>query len=330
MSNFTHAAATAHTLSVAAMEEASRMGERAAGIEHLFLALVLDNGDAGAALRSLGITLDGAREAVVAQHASQLAGLGISSEAPGPERIVFHETDGYEWTDRAQDVFKAASSGRKWGSSDQVLRELIAEPSGFIELLLVRQGTDAEAVLARLDQLRGTSERRQTLTGERLTGTSTAFVPGGVSEVWRLLSHPERMPEWEPNVGRVEEFPAEARAGAEWIAHSRLVRDDGKPLKVRHDRRWARVEVVDLVPETLIEWQFTWPESPKSNSMRVRVELEPAAGGTQLGLTVQWARRPDAKPAPLRFMRGLVRPLMRYAMWLQLTQLGSSIGRVFR
>ncbi|MBK0422747.1 SRPBCC family protein [Leucobacter sp. CSA2] len=330
MSNFTSAAAASHTLSVTAMEEASREGERRAGIEHLFLALVLDSGDAGTALRSLGITLDAAREAVAAQHDSQLAELGIRAETPGPNRIVFHETDGYEWTEPAQDVFKSASSGSKWGTSDQVLRELIVEPSGFIEFLLARLGVSADAVLGRLDQLREASATQLPAAAHRLTRTSTAFVPASPAEVWGLLSHPERMPEWEPNTGLVEDLPEKARPGAEWIAHARLSRPDGKPLKVREDRRWSRVELVDLAPESLIEWRFTWPESPNSNTMRLRIGLEPAAGGTQLELTVQWERSPHAKAPKLRVLRGLARPLMRYAMWLQLMQLGGSIGRVFR
>lgn len=38
MSKFTDAAVTSHTLSVTAMEEASRLGQRTADIDHMFLA----------------------------------------------------------------------------------------------------------------------------------------------------------------------------------------------------------------------------------------------------------------------------------------------------
>lgn len=41
MSKLTAAAATSHTLSVTATEEASRLGDRTVGIDHLFLAIQL-------------------------------------------------------------------------------------------------------------------------------------------------------------------------------------------------------------------------------------------------------------------------------------------------
>lgn len=47
MSKFTDAATTSHTLSVAAMEEASRFGQRSTDIDHMFLALVVSEQVAG-------------------------------------------------------------------------------------------------------------------------------------------------------------------------------------------------------------------------------------------------------------------------------------------
>ncbi|NNV08857.1 Clp protease, partial [Geobacillus sp. MMMUD3] len=95
MSRFTDSASTSYSLSITAMEEASRVGQREADIDHLFLALTVSEQTAGQVLRSLGITIDDAREAVAAQHAEQLAGLGIRMDPPEPGRIVFHETEGY-------------------------------------------------------------------------------------------------------------------------------------------------------------------------------------------------------------------------------------------
>ena len=82
MNKFVRAAQTSHSLSLAAMEEASREGLRAADIEHMFLALVIDAQPAGHALRSLGIDLDSARRAVKEQHDAQLASLGIEASFP--------------------------------------------------------------------------------------------------------------------------------------------------------------------------------------------------------------------------------------------------------
>ncbi len=51
MSKFTTSLATSHNLSLAAMEEASRVGQRTADIDHLFLALVMNKDVAGQVLR---------------------------------------------------------------------------------------------------------------------------------------------------------------------------------------------------------------------------------------------------------------------------------------
>ena len=97
MSKLTTTAATAHTLSLTAMEEASRLGQRTADIDHLFLALVVSEQRAGQVLRSLGITLDSAREAVVTQHAEQLASLGIETHS----RVILYDDSDIRTSARA-------------------------------------------------------------------------------------------------------------------------------------------------------------------------------------------------------------------------------------
>jgi len=130
MNKLVRAAQTSQSLSLAAMEEASRLGLREADIEHLFLALVIDDQSAGRALRSMGIDLDAARRAVEEQHDAQLASLGIEASFPKAGRIVFQETDGYEWSARALDLIGKSSGKGKSGDAAAVLRELVAEPSG--------------------------------------------------------------------------------------------------------------------------------------------------------------------------------------------------------
>ena len=93
--------------------------------------------------------------------------------------------------------------------------------------------------------------------------------------------------------------------------------------------RWV-VELTGLDEGHRLEWRFTWPDAPTSNMRQVRIELEPAAGGAQLVLSAAWVRKPDAGRPRLRVLRWLLRPLHRFAMWMQLMQLSGSIGRVFR
>lgn len=360
MSRVTRSAATSYALSLAAMEETSRVGLRQADLEHLFLALSISEEPAGQVLRAEGVTLRAAREAIAEHHTEHLRALGVDHEPPAPGPIVFHQTGGYEWSERAQRVFSLAN---KHGSGDAgaVLRELLAEPSGLAAELLARLGTSAAAVTERLEVAEriptfgshraqaGPGAERPGVAAERevtspgasparnqLMRTGTAFVPAPVAEVWELLIAAERMPEWDAIVGEVE-LPAELRGlhpklGDAWAATARSETPDGKPMRVRPERRSLLVELTQLDEHLRIEWRMSFPDEPSANTRVIALSLAPAAGGTQLGMTFGWqptADRPAAGPLR-RAQRVLLRPALRFVLWLQVAQLGSGISRVFR
>lgn len=335
MSKFIDAAATAHVLTVAAMEEASRFDQREADLDHLLLALTIDAGTAGQVLRGLGVTLDAAREAVSTEHDAALASLGVRVDAPATGGIRFHQTGGYDWSERALAVIRR--TGENDGRSDAaaVLRTLVREPSGLIEAILSRLGTTPSAVVERLDEAERYPEHRtrQAPTPAVISGTSEAFVPATPEAVWALLADPSRIPDWEPSIGSVDEAPSAPEAGATWTVRTRAQRPDGKAIRVNPKTARQRVELVETDADRVIEWRFSYPDAPAANARRLRAELEPAAGGTQLRLFLAWERSPD-RPRRLktlgRLMRPLMRPLMRYMIWMQLTQLGGGIGRAFR
>ncbi|WP_051297725.1 SRPBCC family protein [Brevibacterium album] len=259
MSRLISAAATMQTLSLTAMEEASRGGERTAGVDHLFLALMVTEQTAGQVLRSIGITLPAAREAVAAQHDAQLASLGIRTEAPAPGGITFHETHGYEWGEGALAVIRRSSEGGRRGDAAAVLRELLDEPSGFVEAVLQRLGTTPESVRTRLDEAEGLPfrEPREAFEPGALSGKCEGFAPATASQVWEMLADPARMPEWEPGIGSVEDVPPQPVVGTQWTAHALRERPDGSPLRVRPQHRTARVEITACEAGRLLEWSFT-------------------------------------------------------------------------
>lgn len=331
MSKFTTAAATSHTLSLAAMEEASRTGERTAGVDHLLLALVVSEQAAGQVLRSFGITLDTAREAVAAQHAAQLAALGITAAAPPSGRITFHETGDYRWGEQALDILTKASKGSRQGDASAVLRELIAEPSGFVEAVLRRLGAEVDEVRTRLagaEQLPGLPHAG--ITPAVLTGSAESFVPAPPEHVWALLDDPARFAEWEPGTASVEDVPERVCVGSSWRALTRTERPDGKPLRVNPHYRASLVELTAREPLHLIEWRFSWPDAPRSNTKRIRIALEQAAGGTQLRTSLAWERNLERGTRIRRLLQPLLRPVHRFVIWMQLTQLGAGISRAFR
>lgn len=338
MSRLNTAIQTSHTLSLAAMEEASRTGERTADLEHLLLALVLSEQDAGGVLRSLGLTLEATRQAIEAQHAEQLAALGIESAPQTGQRIVFHETGGYEWSERASALLSSASGRGKRGDASAVLRELLAEPSGLIAAVLGRLDTTPQAITARLDELDAltTDSPPATIATGRLSRTATAFVPAEPAAVWELLSEPPSVPAWDQSVGSVAS-PASAPDGAPepteqdpspFSGRARTVRDDGRAIRVTPDLVAMRITRTRCEPRELVEWRFEYPDSPGANAKLVRFVLEPAAGGTQLRTSLAWERQATA---PRRTLRGyLLRPLVRVAMWFQVSQLNAAVSRAFR
>lgn len=314
------------------MEEASRFGQRSTDIDHMFLALVVSEQLAGQVLRREGITLEAARDAVSEQHSAQLASLGVSAGLPSQGQIVFHKTGGYEWSDRALEVIKRASDGEKRGDAAAVLRELVAEPSGMIDQILLRLGSTPDLVIARLDEVQRypVLMPTRTIQSGRRSGSMEAFAPAPLGQVWELLANPSRMPEWEPMIGEVtlEETQKEVQIGDRWMARARTRRADGKPIRVKPAFKTQGVELVACVDETLIEWRFSYPDSALADAKHVRIELEPAVGGTQLRISLKWERNSNRPSRPIRGL--LIRPLVRFGIWMQLSQLSGGISRAFR
>lgn len=201
MNKYTGLAATTQTLSVAAVEEASRFAQQTVDVEHLFLALVLSDGDAGQALRGLGITLDVARNAVVDLHSGQLASLGIDAEIPQGKITAPRGSDGYEWSNRSLNVLNSVNPSKGVDYSAVILKDLMNEPSGLIGDLLNLLGTNPVEVTTRLDQLAVVEKDEPQAVKDSLVGSRKSFVPAEVGDVWELLIDPSRMADWDPVLG---------------------------------------------------------------------------------------------------------------------------------
>lgn len=319
---FTQILTTSHTLSVTAMEEASRLGQHEADIDHLLLALTLTEQPAGQVLRAMGVTLHAARSALSELRADQLRSLGIATSEPAPGRITMQEGGEYTWTPRAVELMgRAAKHG---GDATAVLRQLIAEPSGLIADLLERMGHSTEAVADRLDEVGTLSRHHPRKEPGTIVGTSEAFVPAPMAEVWALLADARRMPEWEPMTEDVDPPVGSPSPGSSWTTLGPRTSSNGKSLPAQTRRRTVELLIADEPAQ--IAWAFRFPDAPRSNSARLEIELSPAAGGTQLHLTWGWVRTRRRRP-----ILGLVlRPLYRFFLWLQLQQISGGISRALR
>lgn len=329
MNKFTRFATTSQTLSLTAMEEASRRGLREADLEDMFLALVLNDQPAGQVLRDAGISIHSARAAVEAYQKEQIASLGIAADIPPPGDIVFHETGGYSWSKRASDLLGRAGQKGRTGDAAAVLRELLNEPSGLITELLQRLGTAPATVLAELERAESSvASPKKPAAGRRgeVTGSFEAFVPAPMEDVWALLSDPARIPEWEPAIGSVEGSGGPVLPGRTWTAHASTTQPDGKPLKVNKKFRRREIELLQTLPPVHIAWRFTFPDTHTSRPTVTGFELSPATGGTQLSITVTWFRHQGWRA----LIGTLLTPLQRFLVWLKLSQISSSISRTFR
>ena len=336
MSKFTRSADTSHRLSLAAMEEASRVGLRTADIEHLLLALTIDRDRAGRVLRRHGLTLEAARAGVAAQHSAQLAGLGVSVGEPDSGRIVFHETDGYTWSDRAGRIFTAANARGNAGDAVAVLTELLAEPSGLIEAVVQEVGASRAAIehdlvssgsAASIDEHAESPPR----SSSPLAGTTEGFIPAPTAEVWSLLADPARIPEWEPSIASVAASPEGTtdQLGGSWRARATTTRPDGTELKVAPAFRRVRLGLLAREPQRRVVWNLAFPDAPRANSRTIDVTLEPEADGTRIRIAFSWDRAGD-RPRRHRVLGFVLRPAYRVIIWVQLSQLVSGISRVFR
>lgn len=329
MSKLTRYAVTTQSLSLAAMEEASRRGLREADLEDLFLALALSDQPAGQSLRQLGITISTARAAVEGRQKEQIASLGVTADIPEPGNIVFHETGGYEWSRRARDLIGRAGEKGRTADTSAVLRELLDEPSGLMTELLHGLGTTPVSVLDELERLESTrpvATRREASSQFEATGSTGAFVPGDIGEVWAFLADPSRIPEWEPAIGAVESTGGTAIQGMTWTAYAQLSRPDGKPIKVREKYRRRTIELLKAEHLTRIDWRFSYPDAPTSMPIIIGIGLEPTTGGTQLTITMTWFKHQGLRSV----LRAPLRPLQRFLSWIKLFQISSSISRTFR
>lgn len=307
-----------------AMEEASRFSLPEADVEHLFVALVVSDERAGVALRSMGITLASAREAVADVHSARLASLGIRADLPQQQRMDCRDL---LLRPRAREI-----AGRALGADDYsaaLLRDLVDEPSGLVESILAELGATPSAVTAKVDATAGRREVRPRAAADGLLGTHETFVPASVDQVWALLADPRHMTKWGPSYARVDcdEQPLDAFPGDAWVGRVRAG-GRGRSGQPREGQASERVELLCRVERTRLVWRFSTPDAPHLNSRRVHVDLKPTTAGANVRATVAWEPRRDGVRRP--FLSALLLPVKRYAVRSQAAHVGASIGRAVR
>ncbi|WP_166355778.1 SRPBCC family protein [Phytoactinopolyspora limicola] len=296
-------------LAITAAEEAQRFGHPAVDVEHLFLALLVSQTDAGRLLRSRGIGLDEARTAVQDQHVERLSMLGIDGVRFPPGHVPADGPTQVEYNERANALF-AESGGDISGMT--LLRTLVSEPGGFVAGVVGRLGVDP-------DELVRSSQDVDPAGDEAASGQSVApfagrwvsydaFVPASPERVWELLDDVRRHPEWDTAIVSIE--PA---GPDKWTARGPTSLP-GLRWPIPRRARTRTIERIAREEPRLLEWRTSFPHMHRSRVERLRVELDAEPGGTRLHLALQRQHAPAG----------------RFLASLELTRIASAISRFFR
>lgn len=301
-------------LAITAAEEAQRFGHPAVDVEHVFLALLVSQTDAGRLLRALGVGLDEARQAVQAEHAARVAALGIRDVPMSPRAIPAGGPGDIEWNERTLTLFSQSGGD---GTGTVLLRSLVADQGGFVAAVLERLDTDPAQVLRAAEEThsRNTPDSSTDLIDEDVTSRSATydvFIPAPREEVWALLDDPERRPEWDNAIVSMEAIGA-----GRWTGRT-PAKLSGTRWRVPRRVQVRQITLVAREEHRMLEWETAFPHVRRRTKERTRVVLGDQPGGTQLCLSLF---RPNAR----RFG-----PIARFLAAGELTRIATGVSRVFR
>lgn len=300
-------------VAITAAEEAQRFGHPAVDVEHVFLALLVSETDAGRMLRDRGLGLHGARRAVQTEHAHRLAALGILDVQVPPGSIPTRGVGDIDWNERTLTLFSHSGGD---GTGKSLLRSLVADPGGFVAAVLERLGVDPATVLDAAADGHAASAGGGSRTERAGAGPVTydAFIPAPIEQVWTLLEDPERRTEWDTAIGSVT-----SAGPGRWTGQAPEELPGTRRRRVPQRARTRSITLVAREEYRLLEWDITFPHTRRRRTERLRVDLSDQPGGTRLHLVLH---RP-----PHTFS---IRPVARFLAAGELTRIATGVSRIFR
>lgn len=323
MSKLADAFRLSQRVSPVAKEEASRLGHPQIDVDHLFLALLTTHGPAGEVLRSFGITLAEAREATQTVHTQLLAGVSVTHPALAPRPLQDPLLSDIDYSPRALKLFRDLDDH----SSDlPMLTALLDEPSRFALQVLEQLGLQEEELRTAISRRKETEKPEPELSTPRdphwHSETHTGFIPVPPDAVWALVADPGRRREWDSLVASATPLDEQT-----WQLTTTTSRPASNRPRVAPTLLHSHQRLITLEPQTLIEWETTWPDrGRRSNRQRLRVHFLPVTGGTQIALTLALQRRKN--------WRRLLQPILDPGQSLMMRQLlldqAAGISQVLR
>lgn len=312
----------------AARTAAAARGAALIDTQDLFIALTLDAGTTGAALRNLGVTEEKAQRALASLESSLLATLGIQEV---PARQPLPHLSGFDFTDQSQKLLQQTLTPQALALA------LLTEPTGVITEALERCGVSPEQVRETLTlNAEGASNSAaeeqagaSSADGTRLGATRQIFIPAPAESIWNLIKDPTQLASWVPALDQVEPHPTDGV----WLGSTTDL-DQAKKFGRVHNEALTRSIRQTQLSHTPADYRVTYelgfPQQPRFNTQLIEVTLLPQDSGALAQVTSSWLRAPEANlPRSLRLLRrplgAAMRPITRWTTTIQASTLAEQL-----
>ncbi len=312
----------------AARTAAAARGAALIDTQDLFIALTLDAGTTGAALRSRGVTEEKAQQALASLESSLLATLGMQEV---PARQPLPNLAGFDFTDRAQKLLQQAITPQALALA------LLSEPTGVITEALERCGVSSEQVRESLnlsaegigDSVIKEQAGVSSAGGTQLGATRQIFIPAPAESIWNLIKDPTQLASWVLALDQVEPNPTDGV----WLGSTKDLNQAKKFGRVQNEaltRSIRQTQLTHTPADYRVTYELGFPQQPRFNTQLIEVTLLPQDSGTLAQVTSSWLRAPEANlPRSLRLLRrplsAAMRPLTRWTTTIQASTLAEQL-----
>lgn len=312
----------------AARTAAAARGAALIDTQDLFIALTLDAGTTGAALRNLGVTEEKAQRALASLESSLLATLGIQEV---PARQPLPHLSGFDFTDQSQKLLQQTLTPQALALA------LLTEPTGVITEALERCGVSTEQVRETLTlNAEGASNSAaeeqagaSSADGTRLGATRQIFIPAPAESIWNLIKDPTQLASWVPALDQVEPHPTDGV----WLGSTTDLDQAKKFGRVQNEaltRSIRQTQLSHTPADYRVTYELGFPQQPRFNTQLIEVTLLPQDSGALAQVTSSWLRAPEANlPRSLRLLRrplgAAMRPITRWTTTIQASTLAEQL-----
>ena len=312
----------------AARTAAAARGAALIDTQDLFIALTLDAGTTGAALRNLGVTEEKAQRALASLESSLLATLGMQEV---PARQPLPHLSGFNFTDRSQKLLQQTLTPQALALA------LLTEPTGVITEALERCGVRPEQVRETLTlNAEGASNSAaeeqagaSSADGTRLGATRQIFIPAPAESIWNLIKDPTQLASWVPSLEQVEPHPTDGV----WLGSTTDLDQTKKFGRVQNEaltRSIRQTQLSHTPADYRVTYELGFPQQPRFNTQLIEVTLLPQDSGALAQVTSSWLRAPEANlPRSLRLLRrplgAAMRPITRWTTTIQASTLAEQL-----